>query len=130
MKYDFEILKSSPDCFVTIEWKKGQERRFVNPDFSFYEKPEYGFRIHFQTNFNGYAVILYEDEKKGEHQLVFPFENSEYDVKPNVNRHTIEYEFYDGPCKDKYIFLLSKRPIVEIEKLQRFLDKQNQTTIK
>lgn len=126
---DFEILKSSPGCFVTIEWKNDQERRFVNPGFSFYEKPEYGFRIHFQTNFNGYAVILYEDEKKGEHQLVFPFNSDGYAVKPNVNMQTIEYEFYSGPCKEKYIFILSKKPIEEIEKLNHLLDKQNQTTI-
>jgi hypothetical protein len=126
---DFEILKSSPGCFVTIEWKNDQERRFVNPDFSFYEKPEYGFRIHFQTNFNGCAVILYEDEKKGECQPVFPFNSSGYDVKPNANRYTIEYEFYGGPCKEKYIFILTKRPIEEIKKLKHLLDKQNQTTI-
>jgi hypothetical protein len=124
---DFEILKSSPGCFVTIEWKNDQERRFVNPDFPFHEDD--GFRIHFQTNFNGYAVILYEDEKKGEHQLVFPFNSNGYAVKPNVNMQTIEYEFYGGPCKEKYIFILSKRPIEEIEKLKHLLHKQNQETI-
>jgi hypothetical protein len=124
---DFEILESSPGCLVTIEWKKGQERRFVNPGFSFYEDD--GFRIHFQTNFKGYAVILYEDEEKGDSHLVFPFENTGYDVKPKEARYTNEYEFYGGPCQEKYMFILSQKPIKEMEQLQRLLEKQKQETI-
>jgi len=123
---DFALL-DTPGCLVTIELEIEGEKRFVAPDFLFYEDDE--FRIHFRTNFKGYAVILYEDEEKGEYQLVFPFENTGYDVKPNVNRHTIEYEFYEGPCKDKYIFILSKRPIKEMEKLQHLWGKQKQETI-
>jgi len=124
---DFEILESSPGCLVTIEWKKGQERRFVNPDFSFYE--DAGFRIHFQTNFKGYAVILYEEEERGDYHLVFPFENTGYDVKPKEAGYTNEYEFYGGPCKEKYFFILSKNPIPGMEKLQRSWDNQKQETI-
>ena len=124
---DFEILESSPGCLVTIEWKKGQERRFVNPGFSFYEDD--GFRIHFQTNFKGYAVILHEDEEKGDSHLVFPFENTGYDVKPKEARYTNEYEFYGGPCQEKYMFILSQKPIKEMEQLQRLLEKQKQETI-
>lgn len=97
------------------------------PDFLFYEDEV--FRIHFQTNFKRYAVILYEDEEKGEYQLVFPFESSSYDVRPKEVRYTNEYEFYGGPCKEKYIFILSKRPIKEIEKLHFLWDKQKQKVI-
>jgi hypothetical protein len=121
------VLLDTPGCLVTIELGNGSEKMFVAPNFLFYEDEV--FRIHFQINFSGYAVILYEDEKKGEYQLVYPFGNSEYDVKQKVNRHTIEYEFYGGPCIEKYIFILSKRPIEEIEKLKCFLDKQKQETI-
>jgi hypothetical protein len=85
--------------------------------------------FHFQTNFSGYAVILYEDENKGEYQLVFPFKDSGYRVKSKVERYTGEYEFYGGPCTEKYILIFSKNSIEEIDELYVQPGKQKEPAV-
>ncbi|MCK4761254.1 MAG: hypothetical protein KAW12_03580 [Candidatus Aminicenantes bacterium] len=116
---DFGML-NSPGCIVTIELERDGEKKYVSPNFSFYEDD--GFSIHFQTNFKGYAVILYED--KEENILVFPSKNNGCDVGAKTNNHTIQYEFYGAPCKERYIFILSKNPIKEMKQLQQLLVRQ------
>ncbi len=123
---DFAVL-GAPGCLITIGLERAGEKRFVAPGFLFHE--DNSFRIHFQTNFSGYAVILYEDEEKGEYQLVFPFKDSGCHVKPKVERYTREYEFYGGPCTEKYIFIFSKNSIKEIDELYRHSGKQKELSV-
>jgi hypothetical protein len=123
---DFAVL-DAPGCLLTVELKRAGEKRFVSPGFLFHEDD--AFRLHFQTNFSGYAVILYEDEEKGEYQLVFPFKDSGYRVKSKVERYTREYEFYGGPCIEKYILIFSKNSIKEIDELYRRQGKRKELAI-
>jgi hypothetical protein len=114
---DFDGLYSS-GCLVAIEWKKEQEKRYVSPNVSFYEGED--IRIHFQTNFDGYAVVLYEDE--GGSQLVFPVQGSGYRVKQKIDWHSYLCEFDENAGKENFIFILSEKPIEEMEQQKNLND--------
>ncbi len=113
---DFDIL-DSPGCLVTIEWEKNNEKKYVSPNFSFHAGE--GFTTHFQTNFKGYAVILYED--RGGYLVVFPVNGGGCDIEPKIDRYSLECEFDENAGDENFIFILSKTPIKEIEQPQRLM---------
>jgi len=107
---DFHIL-DSPGCLVAVEWEKGNERKYVSPDFSFHENETVW--LHFQTNFDGYAVILYED--RGGSVLIFPVDKSGYQIKQKTDRFSYQLEFDENAGNETIVFILSKNPIPGIE---------------
>jgi len=115
---DFDIL-DSPGCVVTIEWEKNNEKKYVSPNFSFHEGE--GFTIHFQTNFKGYAVILYED--RGGYQVVFPVNGGGCNIKPKIDRYSLECEFDENAGEENFIFILSKKPIKELDRPERLMNR-------
>lgn len=106
---DFDIL-ASPGCLLAVEWEKGNEKKYVSPDFAFHEEETIWF--HLQTDFDGYAVILYED--RGGSQLVFPVDESGYQIKQKNDRNSLPCIFDDKAADESFIFILSKKPIEEM----------------
>ncbi len=115
---DFDIF-DSPGCLVTVEWEKNKEKRYVSPNFSFHEGER--FTIHFQTNFKGYAVILYED--RGGYLVVFPVNGGGCDIEPKIDRYSLECEFDENAGEENFIFILLKTPIKEMEQPQRLMSR-------
>jgi hypothetical protein len=117
-RIDFNTLKS-PGCFVTIKLGKDSkskyDKRYVSPNYSFRKGER--ITIHFQTNFDGYAIILYED--KSEVIKVFPTTDRGYSVEAKTDRYSYTCEFDENPGIEKFIFILSKNPIKEMELLRR-----------
>jgi len=116
---DFDIL-DSPGCLVAVEWEKGNEKKYVSPDFSFHEGETIW--LHFQTNFDGYAVILYED--RGGSAPIFPVDESGYQIKQKSDRFSYPCEFDENAADENFIFILSKKPIKEMEH-RKLLDALN-----
>jgi hypothetical protein len=115
---DFDIL-DSPGCVVTIEWEKNNEKRYVSPNFSFHEGES--FWIHFQTNFKGYAVILYED--RGGYLVVFPVNGGGCGIEPKTDRYSHECQLDDNAGDENFIFILSEKPIKELERPQQLMNR-------
>lgn len=107
---DFALL-DRPGCLVTVELTRELETNFVPPDFPF--KNYDAFSLHFQVNFDGYLVILHEN---GDHtDLVYPLDSTGYRVKSRTGYRSCTYRFEGKPAIKTYLFILSDKPLEEME---------------
>lgn len=111
---DFAIL-DTPGCLITVELKREGKKKFVAPDNIFLADDVYS--LHFQTNFKGYAVILYESKDKLE--LTFPSESIKYRVQPKSGYRSCYYRFGKKRSIETYLFILSKGPIKEMKRFMK-----------
>jgi hypothetical protein len=109
---------NSPACMVAIEWEKDGVKKNVSPNFSFHE--DESFWIHFQTNFYGYAVILYQD--KDGPTPVFPTQKEGIKVEAKTDRYSHECQLDGNAGNETFMFILSKKSVKEMEQLQRVSD--------
>jgi hypothetical protein len=111
---DFALLLDRPGCLVTVELTRELETNFVPPDFPFKNYDE--FSLHFQVNFEGYLIVLHENEDQT--NLAFPVESIGYKVKPGAEYRSCTYRFVRKPSIKTYLFILSDNPMEEMEKFE------------
>jgi hypothetical protein len=116
---DFDIL-NAPGCLVAIEWEKGNEKKYVPPDFTFHENES--FWIHFQTNFDCCALILYED--KNGPVPVFPIQSERVKIEAKTDRYSLECQLDGNAGNETFMFILSKKPFNEIKGLYQKVRKE------
>jgi hypothetical protein len=98
---------------VTIEWEKNNEKKYVSPNFSFHEGEAVW--IHFQTDFDGYAVILYRD--KDGPVPIFPAQKEGVKIEAKTDRYSHQCQFDENAGNETFMFILSKKPIREMKDL-------------
>ncbi len=108
---DFALL-DTPGCLVTVEMQRAVKKRFVSPDFLFKKYDLCSF--HFQSNFEGHAIVLYENGDQID--LIFPIEDKKYRIESKKNYQSCQYQFDEMPGTETFLFILTKSPVKEMEK--------------
>ncbi len=106
---DFAMLEPGRSaCFVEVEREENGGRGHVSPGVLF--RSEERIRFHFQVNFEGYLVILYED--KGGPVAVFPATEGGCKIKPGTGGISPACKLDWSTGTDNYVFILSRNPMV------------------
>lgn len=108
---DFALLNNRAGCLVTVHLTRALETSFVPPDFPFTDYDE--FSLYFQVNFEGYCAVLHDSGNQVD--LAFPVDHTGHQVKPGPGYRSCTYRFDDKPGIECYIFILSDKPLEEIE---------------
>jgi len=111
MAVDFALLENQPGCLVSVELTRDDKTDFVAPDFPF--KDVDIFSLYFQVNFVGYCVVLHDNGTQT--GLAFPADGTGCQIKPGTGYRFCSYQFDDKPGIETYLFILSGKPLEEME---------------